>query len=276
MDLLDMIQSYGSKLSFSMFVSEIKRSTAIFLAILGLERLMLAKQGQPVSGMLFNFKWMIVFFLMRMLIAPIVAMIVTFIVRYAGFSGYFQISFADGTWLWYISPLLHVLMIDFFYYWMHRCQHKSQILWRQHKLHHSEENLNVTTSERHHWLEDFIRLPFIAVPTTLLFDISVAEVGLASFLVSYWAFLIHANMKLSLGRLSFLLAGPQLHRIHHSIEPRHFDKNFAAFFPIWDVLFGTYYHPRPDEYPDTGVEGEPPITSLVQAFLLPFSNNRRP
>jgi sterol desaturase/sphingolipid hydroxylase (fatty acid hydroxylase superfamily) len=66
---------------------------------------------------------------------------------------------------------------------------------------------------------------------------------------SAWTFLIHANLKLSLGPLSWLVDGPQVHRIHHSQLPQHFDRNFAAFFPIWDVLFGTYYHPARGEFP---------------------------
>lgn len=275
MDITELLQTYIDKVSLDLFTQEVKRSAFIFLAILGLERFLLAKQDQPISAMVFNFKWMVVFFFMRMLTAPLLAIVTSMAVRMAGFSGFFKISFEADTILWYISPIIYVCIIDFFYYWMHRSQHTVQLLWRQHKLHHSDEHLNVTTSERHHWLEDVVRIPFVIIPTTILFDISVAQVGLASFFVSYWAFLIHANFRFSMGWLSFLVAGPQLHRIHHSIEPKHFDKNFAAFFPVWDVMFGTYYQPARDEYPDTGIKGEAPITSLRQAFLLPFSGRKR-
>ena len=275
MDFIGFLQTYMDKLSLDLFVQEAKRSSFIFLAILGLERFFLAKNDQPISAMVFNFKWMLVFFFMRMLTAPLLAMVTSIAVRAAGFSGFFKISFENGTILWYLSPIIYVCIIDFFYYWMHRSQHTVNLLWRQHKLHHSDEHLNVTTSERHHWLEDVVRIPFVIIPTTILFDISVAQVGLASFFVSYWAFLIHANIRLSLGKFSFLIAGPQLHRIHHSIEPKHFDKNFAAFFPLWDVIFGSYYQPDFDEYPETGIRGEAPVTSLLQAFCLPFSKRGR-
>jgi sterol desaturase/sphingolipid hydroxylase (fatty acid hydroxylase superfamily) len=54
------------------------------------------------------------------------------------------------------------------------------------------------------------------------------------------------------GAATPLLAGPQWHRIHHSTQPEHANRNFAAFFPFLDTLFGTYYAPRAGEYPPTG------------------------
>jgi sterol desaturase/sphingolipid hydroxylase (fatty acid hydroxylase superfamily) len=62
-----------------------------------------------------------------------------------------------------------------------------------------------------------------------------------------------------------LWCGPQIHRIHHSVLPQHRDKNYAVWFPLWDVLFGTYYHPARDEFPPTGVKGETEIKSLWEA-----------
>jgi hypothetical protein len=82
---------------------------------------------------------------------------------------------------------------------------------------------------------------------------------------------IHANLRLSLGPVSPVVAGPQLHRIHHSLEPRHRDRNYAAFFPLWDVLFGSYYAPKRDEYPRTGLATGERVTSIGQALWLPFA-----
>ena len=58
-------------------------------------------------------------------------------------------------------------------------------------------------------------------------------------------------------------------RIHHSIEPEHRDKNFAVWFPIYDVLFGTAHRPKPGEFPETGVAGVE-VATLSDAFMLPF------
>lgn len=168
------------------------------------------------------------------------------------------------------ATLLFLFIYDFFYYWWHRSQHKHPSLWAIHKLHHLDEAINASTDLRHHWLEDLGRLPVIVVPMTILFKLSPQADGVVGFLFASWTLFIHANLRLNLGRLSWLVDGPQLHRIHHSRLREHFDRNFAAFFPIWDVLFGTYFHPRRGEFPPTGVADEPAVSGVLQGALLPF------
>jgi sterol desaturase/sphingolipid hydroxylase (fatty acid hydroxylase superfamily) len=168
------------------------------------------------------------------------------------------------------ATLVSLLVFDFFYYWWHRSEHTYPSLWAIHKLHHMDPGINVSTNLRHHWLEDVGRIPMITVPMALLFDLSPQAGGAIGFAFSAWTFFIHANLRLDLGWLSWLIDGPQVHRIHHSKLPEHFDRNFSAFFPIWDVLFGTYYHPRRGEYPPTGVSDEPQVATLRAAAWLPF------
>jgi sterol desaturase/sphingolipid hydroxylase (fatty acid hydroxylase superfamily) len=167
------------------------------------------------------------------------------------------------------SSLLFLLVFDFFYYWWHRAQHEVPALWAFHKLHHMDESLGVSTQMRCHWLEEIGRIPSIFMPMALLFNLPL-HAGVVAFVLTAWGAFIHANLRLGLGKASAVVAGPQVHRIHHSILAQHFDKNYAAFFPLYDVLFRTYYHPAPDEYPPTGVRDDPEINSVVQAFLLPF------
>jgi sterol desaturase/sphingolipid hydroxylase (fatty acid hydroxylase superfamily) len=173
------------------------------------------------------------------------------------------------------ATLLSLLVFDFFYYWWHRSEHIYPGLWAIHKLHHLDPGINVSTNLRHHWLEDVGRIPMITIPMAILFDLSPRAGGAVGFAFSAWTFFIHANLKLSLGRLSWLVDGPQVHRIHHSKLTEHFDRNFAAFFPIWDVIFGTYYHPGRGEFPPTGVMGEAQVTTLREAAWLPFRSWRR-
>ena len=168
------------------------------------------------------------------------------------------------------GTLLSLLIFDFFYYWYHRSEHKYPWLWAIHKLHHLDPGINVSTNLRHHWLEDVGRIPMITIPMAILFDLSPRVGGAIGFAFSAWTYFIHANLKVSLGRLSWLVDGPQLHRIHHSKLAQHYDRNFAAFFPIWDVIFGTYYHPGRGEFPPTGVIDEPQVTTLREAAWLPF------
>lgn len=84
-----------------------------------------------------------------------------------------------------------------------------------------------------------------------------------------WGFVNHANVRLGFGPLTSFVAGPQWHRIHHSVEAEHRDKNFSTFFPFIDRMFGTYYAPAPDEYPATGI-GPEREGFLMQATISPF------
>jgi len=167
-------------------------------------------------------------------------------------------------------PLMVALCYDFFYYWFHRAQHSYPALWAIHKLHHMDEGINISTPARHHWLEIFARIPTVAIPMAVLLDVTTVSGAVVGMLLVGQQMFNHANLKITFGRLSWLFTGTQLHRIHHSRLPEHQDKNFAAVFPIWDLMFGTYFHPRPKEFPPTGVEGEPDVHTVWAASLLPF------
>ncbi len=67
-----------------------------------------------------------------------------------------------------------------------------------------------------------------------------------------------------------MIVGPQWHRLHHSIEPQHADRNFAAFFPIFDIVFGTYSKPQSGEYPATGLHLGETLNRPLLATLSPF------
>jgi len=203
--------------------------------------------------------------------------------------GWIDLRFAHGHGL---VTLVEVFLIssfvgDFFYYWYHRTWHKVPFLWQSHKLHHIDTSLEVITVGRQSWTE--IGLPFLTgLPVAVIFKLDAVNyfaAGVSGAVIALlsmaWGPLFHANIKLHLGRASFLFNNPQLHRVHHSRLPQHRDKNFANYYPIWDVVFGTYYEPSRDEYPPTGVEGEQEITSFVEAQFvalrgwLQLARNRR-
>jgi hypothetical protein len=81
---------------------------------------------------------------------------------------------------------------------------------------------------------------------------------------------------MNLGPLGRYFMDNRLHRIHHSIEPQHFDKNFGLFTTLWDSLFGTAYFPARDEWPDTGVPDFPEPASMTEFLFSPFTYRRRP
>lgn len=169
--------------------------------------------------------------------------------------------------------VLATLVVDFFIYWYHRCQHM-QFLWQCHKLHHMDPEMDVLTNNREHWLEGFFATFFAFIPSTIFFKMDSYAVGVVGAIIGFfaisWAQFYHSNIRIQLGWASVLIVCPQVHRIHHSRLPEHKDKNFAQAFPIWDILFGTYCHPVRDEFAPVGVEGEKEVQSLAEHALLPF------
>lgn len=158
---------------------------------------------------------------------------------------------------------------DVWQYWIHRWQHASPILWQSHKLHHSDDAVNSSTQGRNHPLNYLVYLAFY-MPVLLVFGASSPHV-IASFLMfRLWGFVNHADIRVSLGPATGIIAGPQWHRVHHSASPEHVDKNFATFFPVIDRIFGTYYEPLRDEYPTTGLAEPESESFLTQATISPL------
>ena len=164
---------------------------------------------------------------------------------------------------------------DFFYYWMHRAQHKWAWFWAEHAVHHSDEHLNITTAVRHHWLEVPITTVFVTIPFVYLVRPPLITVPMVVTLIGLVGVLSHTNASVGLGKLNWLIVNPQNHRIHHSRLPEHEDKNFAALFPVWDILFGTYYAGRKGEYPPTGLSTREQVTTLRKSLALPFAAWRK-
>jgi sterol desaturase/sphingolipid hydroxylase (fatty acid hydroxylase superfamily) len=110
----------------------------------------------------------------------------------------------------------------------------------------------------------------VFLPLGLLFDLPPPSIGWLWSALLLWGYFIHLNLRLPMGPLTPVFTGPQLHRLHHSIKPEHTDVNFAAFFPIWDILFGTYVPPKRDEWPATGLHDGEDLNHPGRAMLSPF------
>ena len=167
----------------------------------------------------------------------------------------------------------YFLAMDLGEYLFHRAQHAIPALWAMHSLHHSDPDFGATTTVRHFWLDPLLKTLTIWLAVGLTFKVSPAIAALYAA-ATYYNFWTHSNVRVGYGRLAWLINSPQYHRMHHSAAPEHFDCNYAAILPIFDVLSGAYRQPRPDEYPATGLDtGERPRT-LIQAILWPVANRR--
>lgn len=84
------------------------------------------------------------------------------------------------------------------------------------------------------------------------------------------AMLFHSALRIRLPWLDRIVVTPQVHRIHHSIHPEHYNTNFADALPIFDILFGTYRRPSKNEFPATGLVDFPAPRSLIAAQIGPL------
>jgi sterol desaturase/sphingolipid hydroxylase (fatty acid hydroxylase superfamily) len=134
------------------------------------------------------------------------------------------------------------LLLDLLHYAVHRWQHAAPFLWRFHALHHSDPDVDVTTSVRHHPIEYLIAagIYWLAV---LVFDIPATVVLTHAVAVFAAAAITHGNIRLPewLERgLRPLVITLDLHLIHHSIAHEEANSNYGAVLSIWDRFFKTF------------------------------------
>ena len=243
------------------------------MAVLGfaLERLIPTRE-QPESNRLLNIPYSALVLVFLGAIFPIQILIAETITEWLGVRNIFNLNFDTGGSipLVVLAMLVEALVTDFFFYWFHRCQHTVSPMWQIHMLHHSDMALNVTTTHRVHFLEHVLTPFFMITPIMLLFELPDRTIVWIALAPTAWSYVVHANIKVGFGRFWWLLSSPQYHRIHHSIRPEHRNKNFAVWFPFYDVMFGTAWRPHPGEFPETGVEGIE-VTNMSDAFMLPFA-----
>ena len=144
-----------------------------------------------------------------------------------------------GFWL---HLLFACVILDALNYAMHRAEHAIPLLWRLHALHHTDLLLDVSTTVRHHPLEDIITAVIVGVGGALL-GCSTIEVAAYGVLETAVQLMGHADVRLPrtverLARGTFVT--PKFHRVHHSSERDETDSNYGQVFAFWDKLFGSY------------------------------------
>ena len=135
-----------------------------------------------------------------------------------------------------------LLILDLAIYTQHVVFHKVAVLWRLHRMHHTDLDFDVTTALRFHPLEIVLSMLIKLVLVTLL-GVPAVAVMLFEVILNATAMFNHGNVGLPqrLDRaLRWILVTPDMHRVHHSIRPEETDSNFGFNLPWWDRLFGTY------------------------------------
>ena len=171
--------------------------------------------------------------------------------------------FDPGGWAWLIA----FVAVDFTYYVWHRMSHRVNFLWAVHAVHHQSEDFNLAVALRQAVLSPWTILPF-HLPLALAGVPPVVFATVESFSTLY-QFWIHTELCGNLGIFEWVFNTPSQHRVHHAINPRYLDKNYAATLCIWDRMFGTFEPER--EEPVYGLtkplRSFNPIRAQVQGFL---------
>lgn len=141
------------------------------------------------------------------------------------------------------QAVIGLLLLDLVGAWLpHFVEHKTPLLWRLHLIHHSDQQVDTTTANRHHPGESVVRFVF----TTLAVFVSGAPMWLVFLYQSVSVVLSqfnHANIALppALDRaLSWVIVSPDMHKVHHHYVMPWTDSNYGNVFSVWDRLFGTF------------------------------------
>jgi sterol desaturase/sphingolipid hydroxylase (fatty acid hydroxylase superfamily) len=139
--------------------------------------------------------------------------------------------------------VISFFVLDLFGGWLvHLVQHKTYMLWKFHVVHHSDNNVDVTTGLRHHPIESVLR--------GIFFLMAIAVSGAPMYAVMIYQTLLilstqftHANIQLPRWldkTLSYFIVSPGMHKVHHHWQQPYTDSNYGAVLSIWDRLFGTF------------------------------------
>lgn len=135
-----------------------------------------------------------------------------------------------------------ILLLDLAIYLQHVLFHAVPALWRLHRMHHADLDFDVTTGLRFHPLEILLSMG-IKLAVVAALGLSPVTVLVFEILLNATALFNHSNIRLSpfVDRwLRLVLVTPDMHRVHHSVDPRETNSNYGFSVPWWDRLLGTY------------------------------------
>ncbi|MBI4370488.1 MAG: sterol desaturase family protein [Elusimicrobia bacterium] len=176
-----------------------------------------------------------------------------------------------------LNLILSLVVLDFATYYWHRRNHEWKFLWRFHRVHHSDRDLDVTSASRFHLGEVAISTAFKMAVGALLGPAPVALALHESLLVLAAQF-HHANIKLpgQWDRLArAVLVTPDMHRVHHSDLTMETNSNYSNFLSVWDRIFSTYQKRWDQREMVIGLKEYPAIreTTLPKLLAMPFTRS---
>ena len=171
-----------------------------------------------------------------------------------------------------LFPVLYMIVIGFFEYWLHRALHDIPILWRLHAIHHQIEHMNAARSYSH-WAQDTLYLAVITIPLVFLIESPQQNIVLLTTFYLVSNYYMHTdNPAMSFPPiLRHVLADNIYHHYHHSRAIEHWGRNYCSFFSFYDRMFGTQHIPTDEAFHPTGIDGYRPISGWRDYLIRPFT-----
>jgi len=192
-----------------------------------------------------------------------------------------QMGWGLARWLnlhGWVEFVVSIIVLDAFDYFWHRANHRVSFLWRFHKAHHMDNDLDVFTALRFHPGELLISM-FVKALWIVIWGPSVIAWFLFEMMVSVCAQMHHSNVDLPdsiEGPVSRILVTPRFHAAHHLVDRSYGDKNFSTIFSFWDSLFGSLANQLSRDEIRTQLIGLPDerdqTLSLLQLLVEPFNS----
>ncbi|SLN18573.1 Fatty acid hydroxylase superfamily protein [Falsiruegeria litorea R37] len=178
-------------------------------------------------------------------------------------------------WPIWLELVICVLLLDLAIWAQHLITHKVPLLWRLHRVHHADRDMDVTTAVRFHPIEIALSM-LLKIGVVYLLGPSALAVLIFEILLNGTALFNHSNLKVPLALdavLRRVLVTPDMHRVHHSVHRHEHDSNYGFALSIWDRMFGTYVA-QPEQGHDqmtVGLEWQDDRPAhLKWSLVLPF------
>lgn len=180
-----------------------------------------------------------------------------------------------------VEVVLAIICFDFAIYVQHVLFHSVPLLWNFHRMHHTDTDFDVTTGIRFHPVEIILSI-VIKLGVIIVLGPTAIAVLMFEILLNASSMFNHGNIYLPVGVdrvLRWIIVTPDMHRVHHSIEPKETNANFGFNIPWWDRLFGTYIAQpnKGHEAMEIGLEEfrNPKYMQLQWLLAQPFIKNKK-
>ncbi|MEO7486337.1 MAG: sterol desaturase family protein [Ferruginibacter sp.] len=160
-----------------------------------------------------------------------------------------------GFFYWVTIPvwlqlILSVALFDFVSYWFHRGAHFLPLVWRFHRVHHSDTSLDASSNFRAHPIELVLWFGVSNIVAAAIFGLSNLSLGLYFLIATPFFFWEHSNLKFPTwldSTVGWVFTTPNMHKVHHEQDQYYTDSNFADIFILWDRIFGTFKYKPPSQ-----------------------------